>query len=402
MNQMKFVLICENCQKKFPPESGYYVCPICNGRLKIIYKKDNRFVENYPKIFSGMWKYYCYLPIEKGNVISLGEGDTPLLNANNNYHDVNLWIKNETINPTGTYKDRPASVGITRAKELNANGIVVASDGNTGPAVAAYSARAGLPCIVLMPKNTPSCRYTQAASFGAKIFLIDGSVNDCIDLSNKITEIKGYHNCTTASTVNPYQIEANKTISYEIVEKLGYSPDWVAVPVGGGGLLVGMMRGFQELYNFKKISRIPRILAVQAEACSPFVSAYVNNKHIVKWEGAFKTKAFPIAVPYPLDGDIAMGFLKQSGGHAIAIKEKEIIRSVKNLAQNMGILSEPAGGISFAGILEARRKGIIKKQENCVAVITGTGLKSLDVFTKLQKSIYSFPNDVKQMLDFLD
>jgi len=330
----------------------------------------------------------------------LGEGDTPLLNTNN-YYDLNLWIKNETINPTGTYKDRPASVGITRAKELNANGIVVASDGNTGPAVAAYSARADLPCIALMPKNTPSCRYTQAASFGAKIFLIDGSVNDCIDLSNKITEIKGYHNCTTATTVNPYQIEANKTISYEIIEKLGYSPDWVAVPVGGGGLLVGMIRGFQELYNSKKISKTPRILAVQAEACSPFVNACVNNKHIIKWEEVSETIAFPIAVPYPLDGDIALDFLKQSGGYATAIKEKEIIRSVKNLAQNMAILAEPAGGISFAGILKARQKGIIKKQENCVAVITGTGLKSLDVFNKLQKSIF-FPNDVKQMLDFLD
>jgi len=253
-----------------------------------------------------------------------------------------------------------------------------------------------------MPKNTPSCRYTQAASFGTKIFLIDGSVNDCIDLSNKITEIKGYHNCTTASTVNPYQIEANKIISYEIIEKLGYSPDWVAVPVGGGGLLVGMMRGFQELYNSKKISSVLRILAVQAEACSPFVDAYVSDKHIIKWEGVFKTKAFLIAVPYPLDGDIALDFLKQSGGHAIAIKEKEIIRLVNDLAQNMGILAEPAGGISFAGILEARRKEIIKKQENCVAVITGTGLKSLDIFNKLQKSIYSFPNDIKQMLDFLD
>jgi len=398
---MKFILICENCQKKFSSESGYYVCPICNGRIKIIYKKGDKFVKNCPKIFSGMWKYYCYLPIEKENVISLGEGDTPLLNANNNYSDVNLWIKNETINPTGTYKDRPASVGITRAKELNANGIVVASDGNAGPAVAAYSARADLPCIVLMPKNTPSCRYIQAASFGAKIFLIDGSVNDCIDLSNKITKIKGYHNCTTASTVNPYQIEANKTISYEIIEKLGHSPDWVAVPVGGGGLLVGMMRGFQELYNFKKISKIPRILAVQAEACSPFVGAYLNNKHIVKWEGVFKTEAFTIAVPYPLDGDIALDCLKQGGGYAIAIKEKEILKSVKNLAQNLGVLAEPAGGISFAGILKARQKGIIKKQENCVAVITGTGLKSLGVFNKLQKSIF-FPNDVKQMLDILD
>jgi len=399
---MKFVLICESCQKKFPSKSGYYVCPFCNGRLKIIYEESNKFVENYPKTFSGMWKYYSRLPIEKEDVISLGEGDTPLLNINISYSNVNIWIKNETVNPTCTYKDRPASVGVTRAKELNAKGIVVASDGNAGPAVAAYSARADLPCIVLMPKNIPSCRYTQASSFGAKIFLIDGSVNDCIDLSNKIAKIKGYHNCTTASTINPYQVEANKTISYEIIEKLGYSPDWIAVPVGGGGLLAGMMRGFQELYNFKKISKIPHILAVQAEACSPFVNAYISNKNIVKWESPFKTKAFPIAVPYPLDGDIALECLKQTIGCAIAIDEKEILESVKSLAQNSGILAEPAGGISFAGILKARQKGIIKKQENCVAVITGTGLKSLDVFNKLQKSIYSFPNDVKQMLDFLN
>jgi len=401
-NQMKFVLICEKCRKIFQPESGYYVCPICNGRLKIDYKNYNKFGENHTKIFNGIWRYHCHLPIEKENFISLGEGNTPLLNVNKNYFNVNLWIKNETINPTGTYKDRPASVGVTRAKELNAKGIVVASDGNTGPAVAAYSARADLPCIVLMPKSTPSCRYTQAASFGAKIFLIDGSINDCIDLSNKITEINGYHNCTTASTINPYQIEANKTISYEIVEKLGYSPDWIAVPIGGGGLLVGMMRGFQELYNSKKITSIPRILAVQAEKCSPFVNAYENNKNIMKWEGDFETIAFTIAVPYPLDGDIGVEFLKQSGGHAIAIKEKEILESVKKLARNIGILAEPAGGISFAGILKACQKSIIKKEENCVAIITGTGLKSMEIFNKIQKLIYTFPNDVKRMLDFLD
>jgi len=399
---MKFTLFCENCQKIFQPESGYYVCPTCNGRLKIIYKNYNKFGENHSKIFSGMWKYRNHLPIEKESFISLGEGSTPLVNVSNYFFDVNLWIKNETINPTGTYKDRPASVGITRAKELNAKGIVVASDGNTGPAVAAYSARANLPCIALMPKSTPSCRYTQAASFGAKIFLIDGSVNDCIDLSNKITKINGYHNCTTASTINPYQIEANKTISYEIVEKLEYSPEWVAVPIGGGGLLVGIMRGFQELYKYKKITNIPRILAVQAEKCSPFVCAYENNRQIMKWEGSFETIAFTVAVPYPLDGDIGIELLKQNNGHAIVIEEKEILESVKKIAQNIGILAEPAGGISFAGLLKAYQKGIIKKGESCVAVITGTGLKSIDVFNKLQKMIYSFPNDVGQILDFLN
>jgi len=125
---------------------------------------------------------------------------------------------------------------------------------------------------------------------------------------------------------------------------------------------------------------IPRILAVQAETCSPFVNAYVSNKNIVKWEGVFKTIAFPIAVPYPLDGDIALECLKQTTGCAIAIDEKEILESVKSLAQNTGILAEPAGGISFAGILKARQKGIIKEQENCVAVITGTGETNVRFF----------------------
>ncbi|GAB1428547.1 hypothetical protein MASR2M17_19770 [Aminivibrio sp.] len=165
----------------------------------------------------------------------------------------------ETANPTGTYKDRPASVSVSRARELGAKGVIVASDGNAAPAVAAYAARAGLACVVFMPGETPRERLQQTAAYGANILLLDGDINDCLDRAKDVGVFLNFHNCSTTVSLNPYQVEGDKTIAYEIVDQLGFCPDWITVPIGGGSLLSGIVKGLKEMREAGKISRLPKL-----------------------------------------------------------------------------------------------------------------------------------------------
>lgn len=392
-------LRCAECKKSYSIETGYYTCPGCDGRLEVIYDKNSEIKKE--SIYPGIWKYISHLPVKGKEVISLDEGNTPLLKVNRKEPEGNFLVKCETVNITGTYKDRPASVGVTKAKELGARGVIVASDGNSAPAVAAYAARAGMECLVLMPQKTPSVRYRQAAAFGARILLIDGTINDCIDLSGQICNSTGFHNCSTTTTFNPYQIEANKTIAYEIFEGMNEVPDWISVPVGGGGLLSGVVMGFKELINSNKIEKLPKILAVQASECAPFVKAFNEEKPISRWNGNCETKAITIALPYPPDGKMAMGYLKETDGFAISVQDEEIINAVDNLSSYNGILAEPSGAVSYAGALKAFRKNIIKPGQSSVSIITGTGLKSMEVFEGLDKKLYHFSNDLEEILEKL-
>jgi len=353
----------------------------------------------------GIYKYFPKLPFDfyKEYFVSLGEGHTPLILWEGKLKaGIKMWIKNESLNPTGTYKDRPATIAVSKAKELYANGVVVASDGNAAPAVAAYAAKGKLPCIVLMPQKTPELRYLQSKAYGAKIFLVDGSINDCLEMSKEIAKVTGYHNCCTSSSMNPYQIEGNKTIAFEIVEDIQNIPDWVAVPVGGGGLLSGIVKGFEELKKGKVINKIPKILAVQAKNCAPLVEAFLNNDVIRKIENVKETIALTIALPYPLDGTVALECIRRSNGIAVAVTEEEIIQATLNLSSELGILAEPSGAVSFAGLLNAVSRDIIQPGETCVAVVTGSGLKSIEIYNKAKGSVLKVSGNVKELMKYLN
>ncbi|MCF7944647.1 MAG: threonine synthase [Spirochaetia bacterium] len=395
----KFNLHCRNCDATYKPQESLYRCPSCDSRLWVEYPKKIRFdLDALAK--HGMWKHFSHLPLlSEKYITSIGEGDTPLVELKQ--ENSRVFVKSENINPTGTYKDRPASLAVSRALELGGKGVTVASDGNTAPAVAAYAAMAGLDCVVFMPKETPVLRYSQAAAFGAKIILIDGDVNDCLELANQLTETAGYHHCSTAGYVNPYQFEANKTIAFEIVENLLDAPDWVSLPLGGGGLLIGLYLGFKELYEAGITTKIPQFLPVQSASCAPFVLATESSKPVERWKGKIDTIAFPIAVPYPPDGDAALACLQDAGGKALAVNDEKLLQAVRHLAKTYGVLSEPAGGVSFAGYLQARADKVVGDDETTVCVISGTGLKSIETFIGNHTEIFSILGTIDEVQKLL-
>lgn len=347
----------------------------------------------------GVFRYLSKLPLEGESFITMGEGLTPAVPLKESlFEDVRIWVKNESLNPTGTYKDRSAAVSVSKARELDARGVIVASDGNAAPAVAAYAARGGLPCVALMPRDTPELRYLQTKAYGAKVFLVEGDINDCLVMATEIANETEYHNCCTANWVNPYQIEGNKTIAFEIASEFREIPDWVVVPVGGAGLLSALAKGFEELKEGGAISRIPRLLAVQAKNCAPFVEAFSkNNPKVEKFKDVKGSIALTVALPYPPDGDMALEYLRRNGGYAIAVAEEEITAAVFELSKKHGILSEPSGAVSFAGLQKAISREIIQSEEKCIAVITGTGLKTIGFFRDLQGEIWEVSKDAKEI-----
>lgn len=344
-----------------------------------------------------MFRYLSKLPLEGESFITMGEGLTPAVPLKESlFEGVRIWVKNESLNPTGTYKDRPAAVSVSKAKELGARGIIVASDGNAAPAVAAYAARGDIPCVVLMPRDTPELRYLQAKAYGAKVFLVEGDINDCLVMAAEIANETEYHNCCTANWVNPYQIEGSKTIAFEIASEFRESPNWVVVPVGGASLLSAIAKGFEELKEGGAIARIPKLLAVQARNCAPFVEAFSkNNPKVEKFKYVKDSIALTIALPYPPDGDMALEYLRRNGGSAVAVTEEEITAAEFELSKKHGILSEPSGAVSFAGLQKAISREIIRSEEKCIAVITGTGLKTIGFFRDLQGEIWEVSKDAK-------
>ena len=388
-------LKCIKCGESYKLDSGFYQCPKCEGQLKFL-NSNPKFI--HEKNRSGIWKYFKELPlINEENIISLGEGSTPLIKCDRE-KEYQIWLKNETINPTGTYKDRPASVGVSKAKELKADGVIVASDGNAAPAVAAYAARGNLKAVVLMPEATPSINYLQTAALGAKVILVEGSINDCIDLAAEISNKGDLHNCSTTISVNPYQVEGNKTIVFEILYQEKLDLDYIAVPVGGAGLLIGTARGILELEKFNLLNKTPGIIAVQTAVCSPFVRAFKEKSAIRKWEAEFKTKATKIALPYPPDGEIALEYLNKLDGRAVAVTEAEIIEAAGELAAGYGVLAEPSGAVSYAGLKKAYRNKIIDKNSKSLAFITGSGLKTIQDFKELDNEIFHVKNDYQEII----
>lgn len=398
---MKYRMICDSCGVSLPSNSQLYTCPRCQSRLRIEYEDPTIDFSNKDSML-GIFRFLSKLPLEGKSCISMGEGITPaILLEEDLFENLEVWIKNESLNPTGTYKDRPAAVAVSKAKEMGAKGVVVASDGNAAPAVAAYAAKACLSCVVLMPQKTPEFRCLQAKAYGAIIFLVDGTINDCLNIARELSTLTHFHNCSTTSSVNPYQIEGNKSIAFEIAEQFKALPDWVVLPVGGGGLLSAVVKGFEELQNGRLISKTPRILATQAKNCAPFVEAFMENRAIQKLEKPQKSVALTIALPYPPDGDLALKYLKKTSGVAVSVEEKEIIKGVFHLSSKYGILAEPSGAVPFAGLLKAFSKKIIRSGEKCLVLMTGTGLKTINTYKESPGNIVKVSKNAYEIIEHL-
>lgn len=373
---------------KLHEASLVYQCSACGGSLDAVYDYDRlfrsfRFAEAAGGTEKGIWRYAPLLPVlPSASPVSLGEGNTPLLKSRyiSKFLNIeNLWFKNETVNPTLSFKDRAQAVGATVARQLGSERIVCASTGNTGVAAAAYTARAGLPCTVFVPAGTPEEKLGAIRAYGAKLAVVAGNYGDAYAEAGRAAAETGAFNLTS-TYLNPYSIEGNKTLAYEIFAQLGDVPDWIVIPVGAGPLLDACFKGFRELMTAGASDRLPRMAGAQAEGCAPIARAYEAGEDEVRPWGLPRTIASGIADPlasYPADGTRTLRTIRESGGAAVAVAEEEILELRPLLSKQEGILAEASAVVAVAGAAKLGRQGRLLPGQRVVTVVTGHGLKDM-------------------------
>ena len=328
-----------------------------------------------------LWRYREGLPLPGGvDLVSLGEGGTPLLRAEEFGGDIDLWIKDESINPTQSFKARGMSVAVSMAKHLGATKLAVPSAGNAGGALAAYAARAGLEAHVFMPRDTPQSNIIECRGLGAHVTLIDGLITDC---GAEIARHKAKEGWFDMSTLKePYRVEGKKTLGYELAEQSDWElPNVILYPTGGGTGLIGMWKAFDEMETLSWIGRKrPRMFAVQAAGCAPIVRAFeAGEKNAAEFPEAH-TIASGLRVPKAIGDFLILNILRQSNGGAIAVDDKETIRVAREVGSSEGLFVAPEAAACFAALKLLRSAGKIRSGERVVIFNTGSGIKYLDCY----------------------
>jgi threonine synthase len=355
-------------------------------KLQDTISKDDFFDQK----IQSMWSFFDFLPLlEQKNIITLMEGNTPLLESIRLAKELslqNLVLKLDFLNPTGSFKDRQISLGVSKAVELNKNSVITMSSGNVGASVAAYSARAGLKNIVLIPSIAPESKIIQIKSYGGNVIKINSDSTQYISQIVENARIEfNMLNLISAGIYNPFVIKGAKTISYEIaiqskINRVGF-PDVVIMPVGGAGLLSGIFEGFQELFDLDFIDTVPKLVGVQAEGCSPFVKAIENNfapEYLFEnpWK-KINTICTALADDIPLDCHTGIPAIKNSGGYAIAVSDEDTLAAGRLLGCLEGIFAEPSSCTTIAALRKLKEKGLIHEDENILCLITGSGFKDI-------------------------
>ncbi len=334
-----------------------------------------------PTRVRSMWRYAEVLP--KAEPVSLGEGLTPLLHARRYGERLgleNLYIKDEGLNPTGSFKARGLSAALTMAKALGVKTVALPTAGNAGGAAAAYAALAGLGCVIAMPADTPRANIIEARGFGADVRLVDGLISDCGKLiASKVAE-EGWYEVATLK--EPYRIEGKKTMGYELWEEFGGTlPDVIVYPTGGGVGLIGMWKAFEELEAMGLIGAArPRMIAVQAEGCAPIVRAFEQRAAASEFWSDAATVASGLRVPKALGDFIVLADVYASGGEAVAVSDAELMSACRTLAELEGIFAAPEGGAGLHAVGKLIAAGKIDRDERVVVFNTGSGYKYLEAW----------------------
>lgn len=383
-------LECTRCDASYSPDQPHNLCAcgaplFARYRLKEIKKqvKRDRISNRSPS----MWRYREVLPIaEEKDIITLGEGFTPLTPAKNLGERVrlkNLWIKDESSNPTGSFKARGMSVAISMAKKLGIREICLPSAGNAAGAAAAYSARAGTNAFVFMPEDTEPCFLSECKSFGAQVELVDGVITDCATKMAKTMKGKNWFDLSTLK--EPYRVEGKKTMGYELAEQFGWQlPDVIIYPTGGGTGIIGMWKAFDEMQKLGWVQgKKPRLVCVQSEGCAPIVKAFKEGKEFAKEWKKPETIASGIRVPRAIGDFLILKALRESHGTAVAVSEQEILNSVREIAQTEGILACPEGGATLAGVKRLVEENKVTRDHRIVLFNTGTGLKYIESLKRI-------------------
>ncbi len=328
-----------------------------------------------------MWRFSMFLPIRRGQGrVTASEGGTPLRRVRS--YSKNIWAKDETRNPTGTFKDRGASVAITRLSRLKVHGLVLASEGNAGCSFALYSKMAGIPCHVYLPRQANAGKVLLAKKLGARLTSVPGTIADAGLRAAKAAKDNGQYNASTF--VTPFRHDGKGTMALEVCEQFDWqSPEYIVYPVGGGVGLVGMWKMFKILEKIGWIRRRPRIVAVQPSGCAPVVEAFNHGREEVdEWKSP-RTIANGLKIPKPLAGKWILRSLRESRGIAMKVSDSEIKRAMRKLAKTDGMLLEPSSAAAFAAIPSLYETGSVDRRESMVVIATGSGLKTLDDFLRL-------------------
>jgi len=381
-------LECSLCSRKFEPGKVYNLCE-CGGPLLVRYDLAKlRSTWTRDQIASGpnsMWRYGPVLPPQRQtSIISLGEGMTPLVRTRRLGHRVGanqLWLKDEGLNPTGSFKARGLSCAVSMAVELGIRKLAVPSAGNAASAMAAYAAAAGIEAHIFMPRDVPQANFIECKAYGANVTLVDGLISDCAKLVAAGAAREGWFDVTTLK--EPYRIEGKKTMGYEVAEQMDWQlPDAIFYPTGGGVGLIGMWKAFSEMEELGWIgAKRPKMIAVQVKGCQPVVRAFEQGAGRSEfWENA-STVASGLRVPKPLGDFLILKAVRESGGTAIAVSDTELLDAGIRLASEEGLFIAPEGAACVSALEKLLQSGFLKTDEKIVLYNTGSGLKYLEAYS---------------------
>ncbi len=391
------LLRCRECDRQYPVEP-LNVCDFCFGPLEVgyDYASIGKSISR-ESISSGpltMWRYHELLPVNSEYVLDMGTGFTPLVRAKNLGRALgldNLYIKNDSVNPTFSFKDRVVSVATAKALEFEFDVLACASTGNLAGAVAAHGAKAGMKTMVFFPADLEKGKVIGAGIYGADLVAVDGTYDQVNRLCSELAD--NHHWAFVNINMRPYYAEGSKTLGYEVAEQLGWrAPDNCVVPAASGSMFTKIWKAFNEMADLGLIDRPKTGMHVaQAEGCSPIVEAYEQGTPHVR-PVVPDTIAKSLAIGNPADGFYALQTVEASNGSAVIAHEDEVVEGIQLLAETEGIFTETAGGVVVSGLRRLAKKGIIKRDELTVAYVTGNGLKTQEVVEELINPIETAPD----------
>lgn len=377
----RYRLVCMDCKVDYVPDAVHYTCDRCGGLLSVEllpFTDPMVVLDGWAKRPLSVWRYAELLPAkDRAKVVSLGEGGTPLnlcekLSYLSGIKEV--YVKNEGQNPTGSFKDRGMSVGMTKAVELGMKRVICASTGNTSASMAAYAAKAGLVPIVLMPAGKVAVgKLVQALVHGANVIQVRGNFDDALAI---VRDLCLHEHIYLLNSLNPFRLEGQKTAAFEIWEQLGRQvPDYVIVPVGNAGNISAIWKGFRELRDLGFVDGCPKMIGIQAEGAAPIADAFKMGSKEVKPIKNPETVATAIRIGSPVNWKRAIVALAESAGMMESVSDEDILRAQRLLASSEGLFAEPAGAASVAGLMKLSAEGRLDKESKVVCIVTGHGLK---------------------------
>ena len=378
---------CVNCGENYPLNTENVVCTKCGGLLEIEYdyaamREGLTKADLTKSRHSGLWRYAKALPVEEQSIVTLGEGFTPLVTCEKLDSPAPLLAKLDYVAPTSSFKDRGSTVAVSKAKELGVSAVAIDSTGNAAASISAYAARAGIPCYVFIPSYTEQEKVVQVLATGATVVKVKGTRQDCHNVVNAAYRRFGWYYC--GFMVSPYAVEGTKTIAYEICEQLNWNPpDWIVFPVGTGSGIMGCYRGLQELLQLGWITRLPKLVCIQAEGCAPIAAAYRAGKSSIMPVKVPVTVAEGLAVGAPPKGQLVFEALRKTQGVAETVTDQEALQTARTLAAKEGLFVEVSSAPAVAGAIKLLHAGIIDSKDTVVCEMTGTGLKSHAEYAKM-------------------